>query len=74
MACAAHTLPTVILDGEIQSLRATLINLGGLNPQPRALIYKPSSVGQAQQLIQYIAGSVATSVVREGDRLTDVIE
>ena len=74
MAFAAHTLPTVILDGEIQSLRATLINLGGLNPQPRALIYKPSSVGQAQQLIQYIAGSVATSVVREGDRLTDVIE
>lgn len=73
MAFAAHTLPTVILDGEIQSLRATLINLGGLNPQPRALIYKPSSVGQAQQLIQYIAGSVATSVVREGDRLTDVI-
>lgn len=74
MAFAAHTLPTVILDGEIQSLRATLINLGGLNPQPRALIYKPSSVGQAQQLIHYIAGSVATSVVREGDRLTDVIE
>lgn len=74
MAFAAHTLPTVILDGEIQSLRATLINLGGLNPQPRALIYKPSSVGQAQQLIQYIAGSVATSIVREGDRLTDVIE
>ena len=74
MAFAAHTLPTVILDGEIQPLRATLINLGGLNPQPRALIYKPSSVGQAQQLIQYIAGSVATSVVREGDRLTDVIE
>lgn len=74
MAFAAHTLPTVILDGEIQSLRATLINLGGLNPQPRALIYKPSSVGQAQQLIQYIAGSVATSVVHEGDRLTDVIE
>lgn len=74
MAFAAHTLPTVILDGEIQSLRATLINLGGLNPQPRALIYKPSSVGQAQQLIQYIARSVATSVVREGDRLTDVIE
>lgn len=74
MAFAAHTLPTVILDGEIQSLRATLINLGGLNPQPRSLIYKPSSVGQAQQLIQYIAGSVATSVVREGDRLTDVIE
>lgn len=74
MAFAAHTLPTIILDGEIQSLRATLINLGGLNPQPRALIYKPSSVGQAQQLIQYIAGSVATSVVREGDRLTDVIE
>lgn len=74
MAFAAHTLPTVILDGEIQSLRATLINLGGLNPQPRALIYKPSSVGQAQQLIQFIAGSVATSVVREGDRLTDVIE
>ena len=74
MAFAAHTLPTVILDGEIQSLRATLINLGGLNPQPRALIYKPSSVGQAQQLIQYIAGSVATSVVREGDRLSDVIE
>ena len=74
MAFAAHTLPTVILDGEIQSLRAPLINLRGLNPQPRALIYKPSSVGQAQQLIQYIAGSVATSVVREGDRLTDVIE
>lgn len=74
MAFAAHTLPTVILDGEIQSLRATLINLGGLNPQPRALIYKPSSVGQAQQLIQFIAGSVATSVVREGDRLTDVID
>lgn len=74
MAFAAHKLPTVIIDGIIQSLRATLINLGGLNPQPRALIYKPSSVGQAQQLIQYIAGSVATSVVREGDRLTDVIE
>ena len=74
MAFAAHTLPTVILDGEIQPLRATLINLGGLNPQPRALIYKPSSVGPAKQLIQYIAGSVATSVVREGDRLTDVIE
>lgn len=74
MTFAAHTLPTVIIDGNIQSLRATLINLGGLNPQPRALIYKPSSVGQAQQLIQYIAGSVATSVVREGDRLTDVIE
>lgn len=74
MAFAAHTLPTVILDGEIQSLRATLINLGGLNPQPRALIYKPSSVGQAQQLIQYIARSVDTNVVREGDRLTDVID
>ena len=74
MAFAAHTLPTVIIDGIIQSLRATLINLGGLNPQPRALIYKPSSVGQAQQLIQHIAGSVATSVVREGDRLTDVID
>lgn len=74
MAFAAHKLPTVIIDGIIQSLRATLINLGGLNPQPRALIYKPSSVGKAQQLIQYIAGSVATSVVREGDRLTDVIE
>ena len=73
MAFAAHTLPTVIIDGLIQSLRATLINLGGLNPQPRALIYNPSSVGQAQQLIQHIARSVATSVVREGDRLTDVI-
>lgn len=74
MAFAAHKLPTVIIDGIIQSLRATLINLGGLNPQPRALIYNPSSVGQAQQLIQHIARSVATSVVREGDRLTDVIE
>lgn len=74
MAFAAHTLPTAIIDGDIQSLRATLINLGGLNPQPRALIYNPSSAGQAQQLIQYIARSVATSVVREGDRLTDVIE
>ena len=73
MAFAADTLPTVIIDGIIQSLRATLINLGGLNPQPRALIYKPSSVGQAQQLIQHIARSVATSVVHEGDRLTDVI-
>ena len=74
MAFAAHTLPTVIIDGNIQSLRATLINLGGLNPQPRALIYNPSPAGQAQQLIQHIARSVATSVVREGDRLTDVIE
>lgn len=74
MAFAAHKLPTVIIDGIIQSLRATLINLGGLNPQPRVLIYKPSSVGQAQQLIQHIARSVATSVVHEGDRLTDVIE
>ena len=74
MAFAAHTLPTAIIDGDIQSLRATLINLGGLNPQPRALIYNPSSAGQAQQLIQYIARSVATSVVREGDRLTDVID
>ena len=74
MAFAAHTLPTVIIDGNIQSLRATLINLGGLNPQPRALIYNPSPAGQAQQLIQHIARSVATNVVREGDRLTDVIE
>lgn len=74
MAFAAHTLPTVIIDGNIQSLRATLINLGGLNPQPRALIYNPSPAGQAQQLIQHIARSVATSVVREGDKLTDVIE
>lgn len=74
MAFAAHKLPTVIIDGIIQSLRATLINLGGLNPQPRALIYKPSTAGQAQQLIQFIARSVATNVVREGDRLTDVIE
>ena len=74
MVFAAHTLPTVIIDGNIQSLRATLINLGGLNPQPRALIYNPSPAGQAQQLIQHIARSVATSVVREGDRLTDVIE
>lgn len=74
MAFAAHTLPTAIIDGDIQSLRATLINLGGLNPQPRALIYNPSSAGQAQQLIQFIARSVATSVFREGDRLTDVID
>lgn len=74
MAFAAHKLPTAIIDGDIQSLRATLINLRGLNPQPRALIYNPSPAGQAQQLIQYIARSVATSVVREGDRLTDVIE
>lgn len=74
MAFAAHKLPTVIIDGIVQSLRATLINLGGLNPQPRALIYKPSTAGQAQQLIQFIARSVATNVVREGDRLTDVIE
>ena len=74
MAFAAHKLPTVIIDGDIQSLRATLINLGGLNPQPRALIYNPSPAGQAQQLIQFIARSVATSVVREGDRLTDVID
>ena len=74
MAFAAHKLPTAIIDGDIQSLRATLINLRGLNPQPRALIYNPSPVGQAQQLIQYIARSVATSVVHEGDRLTDVID
>lgn len=74
MAFAAHKLPTVIIDGIIQSLRATLINLGGLNPQPRALIYKPSTAGQAQQLIQFIARSVATNVVHEGDRLTDVID
>lgn len=74
MAFAAHKLPTVVTDGVIQSLRATIINLGGLNPQPRVLIHNTSSVGQAQQLIQYIARSVATSVVREGDRLTDVIE
>lgn len=74
MAFAAHKLPTVIIDGDIQSLRATIINLGGLNPQPRALIYNPSPAGQAQQLIQHIARSVATSVVREGDRLTDVID
>lgn len=74
MAFAAHKLPTIIIDGDIQSLRATLINLGGLNPQPRALIYNPSPAGQAQQLIQFIARSVATSVVREGDRLTDVID
>ena len=74
MAFAAHKLPTAIIDGDIQSLRATLINLRGLNPQPRALIYNPSPAGQAQQLIQYIARSVATSVVHEGDRLTDVIE
>lgn len=73
MAFAAHKLPTAIIDGDIQSLRATLINLRGLNPQPRALIYNPSPAGQAQQLIQYIARSVATSVVHEGDRLTDVI-
>lgn len=74
MAFAAHKLPTAIIDGDIQSLRATLINLRGLNPQPRALIYNPSPAGQAQQLIQYIARSVATSVVHEGDRLTDVID
>lgn len=74
MAFAAHKLPTVVTDGVIQSLRATIINLGGLTPQPRVLIHNTSSVGQAQQLIQYIARSVATSVVREGDRLTDVIE
>ncbi len=74
MAFAAHKLPTAIIDGDIQSLRATLINLRGLNPQPRALIYNPSTAGQAQQLIQFIARSVATNVVREGDRLTDVIE
>ena len=74
MAFAAHKLPTVIIDGIVQSLRATLINLGGLNPQPRALIYNPSTAGQAQQLIQFFARSVATSVVREGDRLTDVID
>lgn len=74
MAFAAHKLPTVVTDGVIQSLRATIINLGGLNPQPRVLIHNTSSVGQAQQLIQYIARSVATNVVREGDRLTDVIE
>lgn len=74
MAFAAHKLPTVIIDGDIQSLRASIINLGGLNPQPRALIYNPSPAGQAQQLIQHIARSVATSVVREGDRLTDVID
>lgn len=73
MAFAAHKLPTAIIDGDIQSLRATLINLRGLNPQPRALIFNPSPAGQAQQLIQYIARSVATSVVHEGDRLTDVI-
>lgn len=73
MAFAAHKLPTAIIDGDIQSLRATLINLRGLNPQPRALIYNPSPAGHAQQLIQYIARSVATSVVHEGDRLTDVI-
>lgn len=74
MALAAHKLPTVIIDGDIQSLRATLINLRGLNPQPRALIHNPSSAGQAQQLIQFIARSVDTNIIREGDRLTDVIE